>query len=131
MKRREFIKTTAAAGLTVAAGPNMAFGNQRQKVRLGLIGVGLRGTWHLKNALERKDVTVRAICDIDPARIPIAQEMIKKAGARKALVYSRGEYDYRRLLRRNDIDAVIISTPWLWHVPMAVAAMKARKYYWR
>lgn len=128
MKRRDFIKTSATAGIASAAMPNMLFGKSKQKVRLGLIGVGLRGTWHLKNSLERKDVEVRAICDIDPERITIAEGMIAKADAKKALVFDRGEFDYKRLLRRNDIDAVIISTPWLWHVPMAVDAMFARKY---
>lgn len=128
MKRREFIKSTTATGLTVAAAPNLAFGSPKQKVRLGMIGVGLRGTWHLKNALERDDVEVTAICDTDPERIPICQKMIQKAGRKQARVFDRGEYDYKRLLRRKDIDAVIISTPWLWHTPMAVDAMKAGKY---
>jgi predicted dehydrogenase len=128
MKRRNFIKTSAAVGLTAAAAPNLVFGGTKEKVRLGLIGVGLRGTWHLKNALERDDVELRAICDIDPERIAIAESMISKSGSAKALVFDKGEHAYRELLQRNDIDAVIISTPWLWHVPMAVDAMKAGKY---
>ena len=128
MKRRDFIKTSALTGLTVSAAPNVVLGTQKQKIRLGLIGVGLRGTWHLKNALDRNDVEVVAICDTNPKRIPIAQAMIEKAGKKKAKVFSANDYSYRDLLSEKNVDAVIISTPWLWHVPMAVDAMKAGKY---
>ena len=128
MKRREFIKASTLTGLTAAAAPNIILGNRKQKVRLGLIGIGLRGTWHLRNALERDDVKIAAICDIDSKRIPIAQAHIKKAGHKKAKVYNNGDYAYREMLNDKNIDAVIISTPWLWHVPMAVDAMKAGKY---
>lgn len=128
MKRRDFIKTTAATGVTIAAAPNLVFGGMNEKVRLGLIGVGLRGTWHLRNALEREDTDIRAICDIDPERISICREMIAKAGRPEPLVFDKGEHAYRDLLKRDDIDAVIISTPWLWHVPMAVDSMRAGKY---
>lgn len=128
MKRRDFIKTTAVTGLGVLAAPNIIKARGKEKVRLGLIGVGLRGTWHLKNSLERDDVEVTAICDIDPERITLAQAMIEKSGAGKTKVFDKGEYAYRELLKAANIDAVIISTPWLWHVPMAVDAMRAGKY---
>ena len=128
MKRRDFIKASALSGLaTTAASGKPLGGQQRRKVRLGFIGVGLRGTWHLKNALERDDIEVKAICDIDSDRNKIAQAMIAKAG-QKARVFDRDEHAYRSLLEMRNIDAVVISTPWLWHVPMAVDAMKAGKY---
>ncbi len=128
MQRREFIRTSVATGVTIAAAPSLVFGNRKDKVRVGLIGVGLRGTNHLQNCLERTDLEIKAICDIDPARITIAQEMIAKAGKSKPKVFDKGEYAYRDLLSRSNIDAVIISTPWLWHVPMAVDSMQAGKY---
>lgn len=128
MKRRDFVKSTAAAGLTMAVAPNLVFGGRKQRVRLGLIGVGLRGTNHLNNALQRDDTDIRAICDIDPERIQICREMISKAGRPEPLVFENGEYAYRELIMRDDIDAVIISTPWLWHIPMAIDSMKAGKY---
>ena len=54
--------------------------------------------------------------------------MIQKAGYYKAVEYGKDDYDYRNLLEQKNIDAVIISTPWLWHTPMTVDAMKAGKY---
>ncbi len=129
MKRRSFLKNSMAAGAAISF-PSYLFSDpvRKEKARIGLIGVGLRGCNHLKNLLQREDVTVPAICDIDPLRIDIAQKMINDAGYPPASVYSEHEYSYRELLARQDIDGVIISTPWLWHTPMSVDAMKAGKY---
>lgn len=129
--RRTFMKKTAIAGGALALAPSLSFGQSLygdQKLRLALIGVGLRGTNHLNNALQREDVLITAICDIDDRRNAIALEMIEKAGKAKPKVFNSGEYDYRNLLELEEIDAVIISTPWLWHTRMAKDAMKAGKY---
>ena len=130
--RRSFIKNTAIAGVGIAMAPNLSFGNitnsNINKLRVGMIGVGLRGTNHLNNVLLRDDVIVTAICDIDPRRISIALDHIKKSGKKKAKVFGSNDYDYRNLLELKDVDAVIISTPWLWHTRMAKDAMKAGKY---
>lgn len=130
IKRRDFIKTTAIAGVGLAMAPSFAFGKQtpESKLRLGFIGVGLRGTNHLTNALLRKDVEITAICDIDPERLKICQQHIADAGQKKADEFGKDDYDYRNLLELEKVDAVIISTPWLWHTPMTVDAMKAGKY---
>jgi predicted dehydrogenase len=58
----------------------------------------------------------------------ILKELINKMGYPKAKVFDKGEYDYQNLLNDKDVDAVIISTPWLWHTPMSVDAMQAGKY---
>jgi len=128
--RRDFIKTAAVVGAGMALAPNIAFGKKPSdtKVRLGFIGLGLRGEWHLANSLNRDDIEIIAICDIDPKRIKIAQNRIEKANFPKAKIFANGKYDYRNLLEEKNIDAVIISTPWLWHTPMTVDAMKAGKY---
>ncbi|GGG35286.1 alpha-N-acetylgalactosaminidase [Dokdonia pacifica] len=129
--RRDFVKKTALVGAGIALAPNIAYGasqSSKDILRVGLIGVGLRGTNHLTNLLQRKDVTVDAICDIDPARITIAKDHIAKAGFAAPKVFGKDDYDYRNLLEEKSIDAIIISTPWLWHTRMAVDAMKAGKY---
>ena len=130
--RRNFIKKSAIAGAGIAMIPKVTFGmsttKNEDKLKVGIIGVGLRGTNHLNNVLLRKDVLVTAICDIDPARITIALELISKADQKKPVVFGKNEYDYRNLLDLKDVDAVIIATPWLWHTRMAKDAMLAGKY---
>ena len=132
--RRDFIKNTAIAGAGLTMLPNMSFGlnsnvfGKEQKIRVGMIGVGLRGTNHLNNVLLRDDVLVTAICDIDPNRISIALDRIEKAGQKKPAVFGSSDYDYRNLLALKEVDAVIIATPWLWHTRMAKDAMLAGKY---
>lgn len=128
--RRSFIKKGIAGTISVSMLPQFSFTQpiQKKKIKLGFIGVGLRGTSHLKNALYRDDVEIPAICDIDPERIIIAQELITSNGHPKAEAYSDGEFAYKKLLQRDDIDGVIIATPWLWHTRMAVDTMLAGKY---
>ncbi len=101
---------------------------QAGKARIGFIGVGSRGRSHLRNLLQRKDVEIPAICDIDPAALEKSREMISKSGFTKAVEYTGSEYAYRDLLARSDLEGVIISTPWLWHTRMSVDAMRAGKY---
>jgi predicted dehydrogenase len=125
--RRDFIKTGMAAGMAAALGPKIlsAAPEKEKKIRIGIIGIGLRGTGHLDGLLQRGDVTVPAVCDIDTERFQIAQDLIAKAGDKKAEVYQGSETAYKKLLARGDLDAVLIATPWLWHFPMALDAMKA------
>ncbi len=128
--RRKFIQQSTVLGAGIMTAPHLTFGihNNQDKLKVGLIGVGLRGTNHLNNVLLRDDVLVTAICDIDPKRITIALEMISKANKKTPKIFQANELDYRNLLDLNDVDAVIISTPWLWHTPMAKDAMLAGKY---
>ncbi len=129
-QRRDFIKTTAIGGLALSMMPGLAFGqnSKNSKVQLGFIGVGGRGRSHLRNILRRDDIHVSAICDVDPVAIEKTLAMISEAGYEKPAVYAENENSYLDLLLREDIDGVVIATPWLWHTPMTVAAMKAGKY---
>ena len=102
-------------------------GSGRDKVRLGFVGVGLRGSWLLGLALRRDDTEVKAVCDIVPEKVERAKQAVKDAHGNRPKGFSDGEEDFLNLVDRGDVDAVIIATPWLWHAPMAVAAMKAGK----
>lgn len=129
--RRNFIKNTALVTTGISLAPKLVYGvqpSQAQKLKIGLIGVGLRGTNHLHNLLQRSDVIITAICDIDPVRIDVTKAVFKTKGLAQPKVFSKNEYDYRNLLALKEVDAVIISTPWLWHARMAVDAMNAGKY---
>ena len=129
--RRDFVKTTTLLGAGIALAPNMAFGmsnTSKDKLNIALIGVGLRGTNHLSNLLQRTDVAIVAICDIDAKRIDLCLDLIKKASQPSPKTFGKDTLDYRNLLDDASIDAVIISTPWLWHTRMAKDAMLAGKY---
>lgn len=131
MKRRKFIQNSLGAVGSSIVLPNIISSNYKSndsRVRLGFLGVGLRGRNHLYTSMFRDDVDIVAICDVDLKAIESAQKMIREKGRKEAYVYSKGEHDFENLVKRDDIDAVIIATPWEWHVPMAVAAMKQGKY---
>ncbi len=128
--RRNFIKTTAAASLGLSIVPSgIVFSKDKEtKVRLGFIGVGLRGQNHLELALKRSDTEVIAICDLQQGMIDISLKMIADAGKPKPQVIMAGPYGYKKLLENKDIDAVIIATPWEWHTVMCIDSMNAKKY---
>ena len=130
--RRSFLQKTALATTALGLFPagQYAFNSTRDTapLRVGLIGVGLRGTNHLNNLILREDVTIAALCDTDPSRLELCSELIEKAGKPKVKTFGDHPYSYRDLLALDNLDAVVISTPWQWHTPMAVDAMKAGKY---
>lgn len=127
--RRAFIRSAALAGAAATIFPSSSL-HPRFKdgaVRLGFIGVGLRGQSHLELALQRKDVKVVALCDVQQTMMDMALKKVSEANSPKPAVIMEGPYGYRKLLE-SDIDAVIISTPWEWHTVMCLDAMKAGKY---
>ncbi|MFM6948633.1 MAG: Gfo/Idh/MocA family protein [Aquirufa sp.] len=130
MKRRNFISKSLLYTSSAALFPTILKAKpiEQKKVRLGFIGVGLRGRNHLEMAMFRPDVEIVAICDIDPKAIASAQKMIASKGRTAAAVYQKNEKDFENLVKRDDIDGVVIATPWEWHVPMALATMKEGKY---
>jgi len=129
IQRRSFIKQTTAASVALALHSNIkAFASSKvNQVRVGMIGVGLRGQSHLDLLLRRRDVIVTAFADPDEQMLASALKMVKDAGKPEPVVFSKGNEDYLNLLKRDDIDAVVIATPWEWHIPQAIAAIKAGK----
>ncbi len=129
--RRNFIKQSAVLGAGITLLPHTTYGInsiQKQKLKVGLIGVGLRGTNHLNNLLQRDDVLITAVCDIDSVRIDLAKELFKNKKIALPKFFGKNDLDYRNLLELKEVDAVIISTPWLWHARMAKDSMKSKKY---
>jgi len=100
---------------------------QRVNPKIGIIGVGGRGTNLLENLLAA-DAQVTAICDIVQEKAAHAQSLIEKAGQKAPTVYTNGEHAFESLAARDDLDLVLIATPWNWHVEMAVTAMTHGKH---
>jgi hypothetical protein len=128
--RRDFMKLAAggddAEDTTGKSLPGGQDGNKT--LRLGFIGIGGRGTYHLNCALGIEGVEVPAICELKPVRLYNAKRSVEKAGLPAPRMYDRGPEDYRRLCEEEDLDAVICCTPWEFHTPVCVAAMKNGKH---
>ncbi len=97
-------------------------------VRIGMVGVGLQGGSHVENFLKIDGCEIVALCDIDAPRAEEVAGWVVAAGKKKPELYTRGERDFERLCDRPDLDLVFTATPWEWHVPVCVAAMKAGKH---
>ncbi len=129
MKRREFINNTAAiaAGVTLLPNIHTIKRNDDKKARLAFIGTGMRGAYLLKEAVSQGFTEVIAVCDIDPTAINNVKQTIKDYNAKEPAYYT-GERDFEKIVRRDDVDGVVIATPWQWHYPMTMASLKAGKY---
>ncbi len=149
MERREFFKAAGAGALAFGAlaqgqGANQDTTSQNRpstgksaaglvvpkydKLRVAFIGVGARGSGHVSQMLMMEGVEVTAICDLYQDWADRAAKYCTDKGRNKPALYTNGPEDYKRMLDRNDIDIVIIATPWALHVPMCVAAMKRGKH---
>jgi hypothetical protein len=95
--------------------------------RIGIIGTGGRGTSLLENLLAA-DAQIHALCDVVREKAEHAQGLVTKAGQKAPELYTNGDHAFEALVARDDLDLVIIATPWNWHVEMAVAAMKHGKH---
>ena len=134
--RRDFLRSSTALAAALVSAPaepqssapsmiDVAF--EPVNPRLGLIGTGNRGTALLRNLLAA-DAQIRALCDIVAEKAQRAQSMVTQAGQPAPELYTDGDYAFERLVARDDLDLVVIATPWQWHVPMAVAAMRHGKH---
>ena len=98
------------------------------EVRVGLIGVGERGTGYVDHFNKIEGARITAICDPDSLVLDRARKKMAEYGNTTAAYYGNGDYAYRELLNRQDVDIVVIATPWKWHHPMAKDAMLAGKH---
>ncbi len=129
MNRRDFVKNSAIAAASAKIIPSGTLFSDTKKVRMGFIGVGLRGQNHLDNALRRNDVDVVAICDVDDHMLQMATDIIKKSGKPMPQIFKGDAYAYRKLLDQKNIDGVLIATPWEWHAPMVIDSLQSGLKY--
>ena len=154
--RRSFFKMTGLAGLGVAAGGIIKTygraesikhdlddlkGNDRaqlfnmsgyaapklEKVRIGFIGLGMRGPNHLKNTSKLEGVEIKGLCDIRKEKALEAKKLIDGLG-HDPEIYSGSADAWKKMCDREDIDLIYIATPWDQHTPMAVYAMNHGKH---
>jgi len=120
--RRQFMKYGAATIAVPTIVPSSVFGSNApsERVNLGVIGTGAKATRGMKNFMNHTQSQVIALCDVNRKNL--------EATAAIAEVPKEGCYeDFRQLLARKDVDAVLIGTPDHWHVPISIAAVKAGK----
>jgi len=124
--RRDVLRTAALAGVSVAssAAPNAS----PKVLRIGMVGVGGRGTGLLRQLLRLDGVNVTAVCDPIESRVARAQDVVASAGQPRPDGYARGDHDFRRLVDRNDLDMIVNATPWQWHAPISLAALRSGKH---
>jgi predicted dehydrogenase len=125
--RRDFLKTMATASATIpttlsaqtAGAAQAANISPNDRIRIGLVGLGIRGQQDMRSALRVPGAELAAVADVYDGRLALAKEIW---GDRIATTR-----DYRELLARPDIDAVVIATPDHWHAQMTIDAMQAGK----
>ena len=124
--RRQFIKKIVAGGLAASAFPNFLSGKEsvkgvaQQEVRLALIGSGSMGGQNVRAALQVPGAKLVAACDLYDVRLQNARN-----NWGSDIFTTR---DYKEILSRNDVDAVIMATPDHWHQQISIEAMRAGKH---
>ncbi len=116
-----FTGALAAGSLESLAGPPQPVFKDR--IRVGFVGIGVKGSQHVNNLLHIDGVDLVAVCDIREEACSFAQEACSRLGLRRPRVYSRGDVDFRRMCETEELDLVYTATPWRWHVPVCLAAM--------
>ena len=97
------------------------------KVRIGIIGMGQRGPSHMVTMRHIENVEIKALCDISADKLNAAKKLL--AGTKHdPVLYSGNEEEWKKLCERDDIDLVIVTTPWYMHAAMAVYAMNHGKH---
>jgi len=127
MNRRVFLKNvglvsagTALSGPSIIKASILGPNKPSNRIGMGFIGVGGMGTGNLKAFMSKPQVQVIAICDVDASHCEEARQI---ANLESSACYN----DFHELLIREDIDAVVVSTPDHWHVPISIAAAQSGK----
>ena len=118
--------TDAAAEPQPAAAPFAA--PPIELVRVGYVGIGGMGSNHVRNLVKIPGCRITAVCDTRPERTAWAAKLVTEAGHPAPTAYTRGPRDFERLCETEDLDLVYTATPWEWHVPIMLAAMKNGKH---
>ena len=133
LSRRRFLQNAAWLTAAPLILPSRVWSQETAPARrltVGCIGMGRQMNSHVGNLVQRDDVQVVAVCDVDTTRRDHQKKRVDEAYTKKFGETYRGcaaSNDFRELLARKDIDAVLIATPDHWHAYIAIAAVKAGK----
>ena len=133
LTRRDFIRTSAivtAAPFILPSHIWSAETKPNDRLTLGCIGMGTQGVSLMDGFVSKKETQVVAVCDVDTTRREARRKRVEELYAKQTGRDYKGcdSYnDFRELLARKDIDAVVIATPDHWHAAIAIAACKADK----
>ena len=126
--RRRFLKTAGTAAILPAVLPVRALqsggASANNRINLGVIGMGWQGPGNTQSFLASQDCQVVAACDIDANHLQAALKMVNEAYGNEDC---KGYHDYRELLARDDVDAVMIAVPDHWHEIIATEAARRKK----
>ncbi|MEX0769111.1 MAG: Gfo/Idh/MocA family oxidoreductase [Balneolaceae bacterium] len=148
--RRDFLKKLGFAGLTLPGISLFGTGQKQDEdpfhrpyrqrfnmhgyaapkldtVRIGIIGLGNRGSGTVSRLASIEGVDIKALCDLESDRVEAAADSLKGT-SHNPDGYSGGEDEWKKVCEREDIDLISIVTPWHLHTPMAVFAMEHEKH---
>jgi hypothetical protein len=129
LTRREFIKTTAVVGAGLATLPfSIIQGRDKSKVRIGVFGVESRDTSYVRRLIKHPGVENPAIFDVRRENSECEKNIITEADHKASELYTRRKKVYKKLITRDNLDGIIIVTPWRLRVPIAIVGMKTGKY---
>jgi Predicted dehydrogenases and related proteins len=97
-------------------------------VRVGFIGLGMRGPGAVSRFTYLKGVEIKGLCDLHADRVEKCQQILKKAGLPEATSYSGSEDAWKKMCERKDIDLIYIATDWKHHAEMMIYAMEHGKH---
>src|ERR1039457_7159793 len=122
--RRDFLKVAGAAAAIPGAAWGMGRPSASNRITIGVIGWGMMGPANTKAFLGEADCQVVAACDIHTAHLQTAVDTVNTAYGNKDC---KSYHDYREMIARDDIDAIMIAIPDHWHAVVATAAANRKK----
>ena len=140
--RRTLLKLGVVAGTTTVGRANLHSSSPQtaspgdglfaappiETVRIGFVGIGRQGGGHVSNLLKIPGCRITAVCDIRAERTDWASRRSPRPAIRRRPSTTEGPRDFERLCETEDLDLVYNATPWEWHVPIMLAAMKNGKH---
>src|SRR6059036_4343356 len=126
MKRRKFLKTASAAGLSLVASPRVSswLRSPGEKVRVAVMGLNGRGTVLARGFARAAHAEVAYVCDVDSLVLAKGVSAVGQVQGKSP----KGLGDFRKALEDKDVDALVIAAPDHWHTPAALLAMRAGKH---